>query len=181
MLLEQSTIERILTFKKTVFKAAVDTTVITFQKKPVSSNHIIEVWFDAIDLYKGEFEVNKIHQTTFFDSPGYVFNVRQQEKFKDIIEKIQKNSANLEILCDIKDGIILGTIKDLFLSNTCVDERYEKWLDGSEVSRYHIQWKKRYICYDNNLLKEELRRKLASAKEKAETSSDANFNLKRNA
>jgi hypothetical protein len=128
--------------------------------------------FDIIDLARLDFKVNQICQTTFFNTPSYVFNVRQQEKLKDVIQKIKINSSDLETVCDVKDGIILGSIKDLFLSEIHVDNRYEKWLEGNEVSRYHLPWKKRYICYDTNLLDKELQRKHADAKRKAKTSLD---------
>ncbi|HHT9105764.1 MAG TPA: Eco57I restriction-modification methylase domain-containing protein [Candidatus Wujingus californicus] len=172
LLLENSTIERILTFKKAVFKAAVDTIVITFQKISPAKEHLIEIWFDIKDLAREDFRVNKVHQTTFIESPSYVFNVKQQGGFKNIVQKIRKTSVYLEQLCDIKDGIILGGIKDLFLSNTRMDSRYEKWLEGNEVSRYYIGWMGRYICYDSTLIEEELKRKYDKAKRNATTSSD---------
>lgn len=172
LLLVNSTINRILTFKKTVFKAAVDTTVITFQKRKPSQKHSIEIWYDINDLTKRDFSTNKIHHSTYLENPSYVFNVKQQEEFKEIIKKIKKKSIDLEELCYVKDGIILGGIKDLFLSNSYLDERYEKWLEGSEVSRYNIDWKGRYICYDKSLIEEELKRKLQKAKKKALTPSD---------
>jgi hypothetical protein len=172
ILLENSAIENILTFKKAVFKAAVDTTVITFQKTIPPKSHKIEAWFDIGDLNRKDFKINKILQTTFLDSYGHIFNVKQKESSRNIIQSILKKSINLEKICDVKDGIILGGIKDLFLSDTHIDSRYEKWLEGNEVSQYHIKWKRRYICYDNKLINEELKRKHGKAKEKAKTASD---------
>jgi type I restriction-modification system DNA methylase subunit len=172
ILLENSAIENILTFKKAVFKAAVDTTVITFQKTIPPKGHKIEAWFDINDLSRKDFKTNKILQTSFFNSQSHVFNIKQKEDFRNIIQNILSKSINLEKICDVKDGIILGGIKDLFLSDTHIDSRYEKWLEGNEVSRYHIKWKRRYICYDNKLINEELKRKHGKAKEKAKTASD---------
>ena len=60
----------------------------------------------------------------------------------------------------------------MFLSNTRMDSRYEKWLEGNEVSRYYIGWMGRYICYDSTLIEEELKRKYDKAKRNATTSSD---------
>jgi hypothetical protein len=70
-------------------------------------------------------------------------------------------------LCDVRDGIILGAIKDLFLSNREKNKRYKRFLDGSGVSRYSVNWDGMYICYDKNLVDEELHRK----KEKSKTAS----------
>jgi hypothetical protein len=58
------------------------------------------------------------------------------------------------------------------LSNEKIDNRYEKWLEGNEVSRYRIEWTGRYICYDKSLVDEELKRKQQKAKKSAQTKSD---------
>lgn len=172
LLLKNSMIEHILTFKKTVFKAAVDTIVITFKNCIPTKKHTIEILYDINDLPQKEFSINKIHQNYFLGNQRYVFNVKQQEKFRDIINKIEKTSVNLDEICNVKDGIILGGIKDLFLSDIKKDDRYEKWLEGNEVSKYHIKWLGRYICYDPSLIEEELKRKHEKAKEKAKTDLD---------
>jgi Eco57I restriction-modification methylase/TaqI-like C-terminal specificity domain len=172
ILLENSTIERILTFKRTVFKAAVDTTVITFRKSLPARAHSIEIWFDINDLIKKDYNITKVHQTTFLESPAHIFNIKQREDFKELVQRVRKKSTDLDKLCYVKDGIILGAIKDLFLSDTRVDSRYEEWLEGNEVSRYRIAWKGRYICYDSSLIEEELKRKRTKAKQKAKSSSD---------
>ena len=172
LLLENAAIKSILTFKKAVFKAAVDTTVITFQKIIPTDRHIIEAWFDIQDLGREDFKINKIRQASFSENPSFIFNIKQREKFRGVIQNILQKSVNLEKICDVKDGIILGGIKDLFLSNARKDNRYEKWLEGNEVSRYHIKWKGRYICYDNKLIDKELKSKRDKAKEKAVTSLD---------
>ena len=84
----------------------------------------------------------------------------QRENLRSIIQHIEKKAVKLAKLCDVKDGIILGGIKELFISNAPVDKRYEKWLEGNEVSRYLIEWTGRYICYDYSLIEEELKRKI---------------------
>ena len=94
---------------------------------------------------------------------GHIFNVKQKEEFTQLIRIIENGSIPLENICQVKDGIILGSIKDIFLSDSAIDHRYEKWLEGNEVSRYHIQWTGNYICYDDSLIKEELKRKREKA------------------
>lgn len=167
LLLKTVRIENILTFKKTVFQAAVDTTVIVFQNKPVPKNHTIEIWYEITDLVQKEFSVNRVKQSTFLENDSHIFNVKQQEHFMGITQKILENSSSLENICDVRDGIILGAIKDLFLSDTALDNRYEKWLEGNEVSRYSVQWTGRYICYDTSLVEVELKRKEEKAKKQS--------------
>ncbi len=146
--------------------------MITFQRKTPSQEQTIEIWYNIIDLVREKFEVNTVLQSTFLENQSYVFNVKQMEKFKKIIQKVREKSIPLEKVCDVKDGIILGAIKDLLLSDTAVDDRYEKWLDGGEVARYSIEWSGRYILYTPSLVEEELKRKQKKAKETAETPSD---------
>jgi type I restriction-modification system DNA methylase subunit len=172
LLLENCEIKSILSFKKSVFGVAVDTAVITFQRKTPSQEQTIEIWYNIIDLVREKFEVNTVLQSTFLENQSYVFNVKQMEKFKKLIQKVREKSIPLEKVCDVKDGIILGAIKDLLLSDNAVDDRYEKWLDGGEVARYSIEWSGRYILYTPSLVEEELKRKQKKAKETAETPSD---------
>jgi type I restriction-modification system DNA methylase subunit len=172
LLLENIKIISILTFKKTVFKAAVDTTVMIFQNCRPTKTHSIEIWFDIEDLIKGDFGISKVHQAAFLANAAQVFNVKQQEGFQELIQKIKAKSVNLNTFCQVKDGIILGGIKDLFLSKVRSDKRYEKWLEGNEVSRYYIAWQGRYICYDSSLIEEELKRKRSKAKAQATTPAD---------
>ena len=171
-MLNNSSLKRILAFKSAVFGAAVDTAVIVFRKDNPEKNHRIEICYDIIDLVKRQYKINSISQETFHNNASYLFNIRQREDFEDITTKIYQQSTELENICDVKDGIILGGIKDLLLSNTKKDNRYEKWLEGNEVSRFSIQWSGRYICYDKTLVDEELKRKQQKAKLQAKNKSD---------
>ncbi|MGA9365434.1 MAG: TaqI-like C-terminal specificity domain-containing protein [Bacteroidota bacterium] len=172
LLLSNTRIETILTFKKTVFEAAIDTTVLTFQKGPPTDEHSIIVWHDITDLGRGEYQVNSIRQIAFLQSPNHVFNVKQREEYSGLIHKINRMSVPLNRVCEVRDGIILGGIKGLFLSDRQKDSRYQKWLEGNEVSRYSIEWKGRYICYDTSLVNEEMKSKRQKAKRKAKSRSD---------
>jgi hypothetical protein len=171
-LLDNSAIETIVTFGKTVFEASVDTTVITFKKSKASQEHYIEVHYDVVDLNGKDIATNMIPQRSYLAASSYIFNVRQRTDLNEIIQRIRTRSVKLGQICDVKDGIILGDIKDLFLSDKRVDKRYEKWLEGNEVSRYLIEWTGRYICYDKSLIDEELKRKREKAKRQAVTSAD---------
>ncbi|MBC8431303.1 MAG: N-6 DNA methylase, partial [Desulfobacterales bacterium] len=168
LLLKETFIENILTFQKSVFKAAVDTTVLTFQKGKIPDKQSsIKILYNIIKLENNEYQLNRVKHLTYMNNYGHIFNVKQKEEFTKIIKIIEKKSIYLENICEVKDGIILGSIKDLFLSDSAIDNRYEKWLEGNEVSRYHIQWTGHYICYDDSLIKEELKRKREKARKNA--------------
>jgi len=168
LLLKETFIENILTFQKSVFKAAVDTTVLTFKKGKIPDKRSsIKILHDIIKLENNEYQLNRVKHLTYMNNYGHIFNVKQKEEFTQLIRIIENSSISLENICQVKDGIILGSIKDIFLSDSAIDHRYEKWLEGNEVSRYHIQWTGNYICYDDSLIKEELKRKREKAIKKA--------------
>jgi type I restriction-modification system DNA methylase subunit len=172
LILEDSTIQNILTFKKAVFKAAVDTAVLICEKEEPSPTHSIEIWSDITDLENSHYLLNKVPQALFLKAPFQLFNVKQKEGSQALIQKILNKSIELSRICDVKDGIILGGIKELFLSSKRINGRYEKWLEGNEVSRYAINWEGRFILYDKSLIEEELKRKRQSAKARAITAAD---------
>jgi hypothetical protein len=172
LMLENSTIQNVLTFKKAVFKAAVDTAVLICVNKPPSSKHCIEIWSDIKNLENSDYNINKVTQQLFLVAPFYLFNVKQKEISQTLIQKILAKSAALSEICEVKDGIILGSIKELFLGTKKISGMYEKWLEGNEVSRYAINWDGRFIRYDKSLIAEELRRKRQAAKATARTAAD---------
>ncbi|MBE0683835.1 MAG: N-6 DNA methylase [Anaerolineales bacterium] len=172
MLLEQTAINNILAFKKAVFGAAVDTSIFILTKESNPQKNVVEIWSDIVDLQNNEYITNKVSQSTFLKNDSYLLNVKQNEEFGGLISTIRNNAVDLDVVCDVKDGIILGEIKDLLLSDKKQDGRYEKWLEGNEVSRYSIEWTGRFICYDKSLVDEELKRKQQKAKQSAKSHSD---------
>jgi len=171
-MLESSKIETILTFNRAVFHAAVDTVVITMQKITKYVDHNIQIHNDVLELNEKTIPTSLVSQKSYFNVDSYIFNLKREPKSESIIQKIKDSSIPLDQICFVKDGIILGSIKDLFLSNKPVNKLYQKWLEGNEVSRYLIKWKQRYIRYDKVLIDEELKRKHETAKSKAVTLAD---------
>ncbi len=159
LLLTKFSIKAITTFKKMVFKdASVDTIVIIFEKSE-NANYSIDIKIDRSELTIIEKPNNSIKPSTWLSNPNYIFNLEQDESFNHIFDKIEKAGTLLENICDVKDGIILGSIKDLFLTDKKNDSRYEMFLEGNGVSRYNIQWNGKWICYDKSLIEEELKLK----------------------
>jgi hypothetical protein len=166
LILNSTLIDQILSFKKAVFDAAVDTIVIVFQNRPLIEHpeQRIRILKDIENVQEGKYIESELNQSECLKNPNYVINLGLRSDAMPILGRIQSNSVLLESLCDVKDGIILGAIKDLFLSNRQKDKRYKRFLDGSEVSRYSYEWTGRYICYDKTLIEKELQRKKEKAK-----------------
>jgi len=172
LILESSEIQNILTFKKAVFKASVDTAVLISKKTIPTQDHVVDICYDIQDFRNRDSFVNKVKQASFLETPSFVFNVMLQESSSSVIQTIRTKSDALSTICDVKDGIILGAISDSFLSNKRINSKYEKWLEGNEVARYSVNWEGRYICYDNSLVEEELKHKRQKAKQKAMSAAD---------
>lgn len=158
-ILTKFSINEIVTFKKMVFKdASVDTIVLLYNKSDKMDNNI-EIKIDRSKNNINNKANNFLKASTWLSNPNYIFNLEQNESLNHIFDKIEKVSTSLENICEVKDGIILGSIKDLFLSDRKNDSRYEKFLEGNCVSRYNTKWDGKWICYDKNLIEEELKRK----------------------
>jgi len=163
-ILTKFSINEIVTFKKMVFKdASVDTIVLIFKKTDEMDN-TIEIKLDRSEHSINDKLNNSLKANTWLSNPNYIFNLEQNESLNHIFEKIEKVSTLLENVCEVKDGIILGSIKDLFLSNKKIDSRYEKFLEGNCVSRYSTKWDGKWICYDKDLNQNELQVKSSQFK-----------------
>jgi type I restriction-modification system DNA methylase subunit len=169
-ILNDNSIESILSFKKPVFKASVDTVVIVSKNQKMYPDHKIEVWDDIENIASVELK-KSIFQLKFIEASKQVINLKLTEN--DSIEKKIKNlSDKLETICSVKDGIILGSVKDRFLTTNGNLPTSKMWLEGNEVTRYNIEWSGRYINYDPSIIDYEIEIKKKFADENAQSLQD---------
>lgn len=163
-ILKNVSLKEVVSFEKMVFKdASVDTVILLFSKLFTKVNNI-SIRRNRSRISIKNKEDSNVLATTWLKNPNSIFNLEQDESLSEILQKIESISINLNEICDVKDGIILGSIKDLFLSDNKKDERYKKFLDGNCVSKYNIDWDGKWICYDSDLNKKELDNKKKSFK-----------------
>lgn len=173
LLLTQTTIERLLVFRSAVFDEAVDTVVLILKQSPPTDASLIEIWDGITDLKGRRFKLNRVRQRTFVENPAHLINPGQQESLSGLMRRMSARAVPLDTLCEVRDGIILGSSKDIFLAHRRRDHRFRKWLQGSEVERYAISWQGRHICYDPSLLEQELQRKERQAGGRSASEADA--------
>ncbi len=90
------------------------------------------------------------------------FNLRSEDA--NLRLRIEAQSCSLESLAEVKFGIkVYETGKGIppqkpsdaqnhiFESNQRADSTYRKYLEGKDVNRYSIEWKKRWLKYGENL------------------------------
>jgi type I restriction-modification system DNA methylase subunit len=172
-ILNDNSIESILSFKKPVFKASVDTVVIVSKNQKMYPDHKIEVWDDINNIASVELK-KFIFQLKFIEASEQVINLKltENDSIEKIIKKIKNLSDKLETICSIKDGIILGSVKDRFLTTNGNLPTSKMWLEGNEVTRYNIEWSGRYINYDPSIIDYEIEIKKKFADENAQNSKD---------
>lgn len=149
-LLRNSTLLFINMFSKRVFEASVDTAIIALRKNTPKSNNEFPVFRD---LHERTLE---LCQSDFIEMPFFIFTVKLNEKNAKIFKKSHINNDYLENILEIQQGIIYsGQSKSTIFSNTCVDGRYKKVLDGRDVLKWKINWtekkENKYIQYTKKL------------------------------
>ena len=171
-LLETNILETILSFRKAVFSAAVDTVVITCKKLQPQLSHEVQIFDEIEDFNDGKHVFRRIPQKVFLSNDQIIINLKVAKELVEIAEKIVEHSHPLEEVCNVKDGIILGSVKDLFLTKDADSPTCRPWLEGNEVKRYSISWGGRYIRYDHSIMEQELELKRKYAEEHAATPED---------
>jgi hypothetical protein len=149
-ILDKSLILYIALFSNRVFDAAVDTSIISIMNKPTASNN-----FPIIkDLTQ---KIADIDQNLFNELADNIFLVNLNDKSKEIIFKLLRiNGDTLDSIIEFQQGIIYsGQSKQKVFSNTCVDKKYKKVLDGRDVLKWKVNWQSkaenRFICYSDKL------------------------------
>lgn len=103
-------------------------------------------------------EVNFINSARFLKNQFFIFDIFTDNKKQKLLTKIESNKIKLESLCEFSLGITpydkhkghtKKQIKNrVFHSSTKKDETFKPVLEGSDVTRYFVQWSgKEYISY----------------------------------
>ena len=148
VILNQTIIERIRTFKERVFQNAQVETVILILEKCHGDKEIHNVVIESNNFLN-------ISQALFKKNDSYKFNIYSDAPTEKLIARVQSISVQLGNISDICIGIQLGgqngDKKESFLSNNKEDESYKKVLDGKNINRYQKKWAGVYVRYDDSL------------------------------
>lgn len=163
-LLENVSLEKIVSLKGKSFEDASVETVILIDKK-IKANENTELEILLSDDINRRFELShKLKQKDFYNSKGAEFTIYKDDESNHLIEKIRRNSFNLDDVVSIKAGLQAyekgkGNPKQTEedVKNRPYDYTYKfdentyKYLDGSNVNRYHINWSGLWLRYGNHL------------------------------
>jgi hypothetical protein len=89
-----------------------------------------------------------------------IFRLQINTQFDGIISKIESNSLRIKEICDVKDGIVAGAIKDILFLEQPIDDHSKKLYFGKHLSRYTLLQTNIWINYKpNEMMQQEIERK----------------------
>ncbi|MBU4220713.1 MAG: N-6 DNA methylase, partial [Euryarchaeota archaeon] len=156
LILEISDVNSIVDLKDNVFKEAVVPTIILTLKKERNevNKHTNEVKliYNIIDFQTKNYEVKKIPQKIFYDRQ--VFDINLNEIVNKLNDDVGNHFSKLGDLTTINKGICLGNTAILThdLSKVKTDEKFKKFIRGTNILRYELNFSGEYILYDKSLL-----------------------------
>jgi len=154
----------ILNFKYKVFEGAdVDTCILNFENS--KHNKTISL-LECIE--KGEYKlISKTETNVFFATKEYIINIDlfKRSEFVALINKIEQNTCELKNYAEVKAGLKAYEVgkgipkqtknmkdKRVYHSREKQTNEYYRYLEGNDVKRYSITWKKKeYLKYGKNL------------------------------
>lgn len=103
-----------------------------------------------INDYQQQYNVNLIDKNNATENE---FNINVSPLFEPVIERMEANSVPLSTMAYCTVGINTGYIKSDLTSNTKIDHRYHKVLNGKDISRHTFEWPGEWIMYDPDFVK----------------------------
>lgn len=152
LLLNGTSIKRIIEFNKDIFESAkVKTSVIIVNKKSNINNIVQTSITDQIHRLK-ELSINQIHQRKLINNYKYVFDLSSNEIADSLKEKMHGNSKLLGEIFKISFGLKTGD-DSKFLTYTNCKPEHKKLLRGKDIGRYSYKYAGEYVWYVPDLMR----------------------------
>jgi len=150
-ILDNCTIESIVSFDGLPFKDAVVENVILILKKTVServrNNHQVTIYNVNEDLLL--IHTKSISQKLFVQSNKHSFNISLNEQQIALREKIEQGTSPLSSFLNVNQAIALRHERNLWISDEKLSEEHKPLLiGGKNINRYSIAWDGTYLRYD---------------------------------
>lgn len=149
-ILDNCTIESIVSFEELPFKDAVVENVVLILKKNYSKQNRYN---KKIKIIKVDEKLNFKHaksitQKLFTYSYKYSFNINLNEENLQLKGKIESSTNLLGQYVHINQAIALKHDRAKYLSKEKISENYKPMLDGRNINRYSMNWDGTYLRYD---------------------------------
>ena len=148
--------------KETVFEAAaVNNIIFILQKRKMYKTNKIRI----LELDQNiRLEKCNIEQDIFKNDTNYTFLLSFSKKSFDIGNKIKSKSVKLSVICDVRDGIIAGRIKDKLFVDKPTNRDCKRLIFGDNMDRYKLLWSGKFVDYRPEVMKNEERKRVDSDK-----------------
>jgi hypothetical protein len=162
--IERASLDKIVNLYGKSFEDANVETVISIMKKSVAdANHTIEILITNEKSSSFDFLHYK-KQNDFSHNPGYEFLVFQDDISESLTEKLREGCRDLDEVACVKAGLQAyekGKGKPMQSAEDVKSRPYDftyqfnedtyKYLDGSNVLRYGVNWTGQWLWYGNHL------------------------------
>jgi hypothetical protein len=147
---------RVAFIDEKVFQEASVDNIIVFAGKNASSNNI----YAAYKFLSTGPQLLFLSTADEIKRNRYIFTFQSNAVHNKIIEKIEKETIPLFDICEIKDGIVAGEIKDVLFLNAPKDKDSKPLLFGKDIDKYSISKPSQYVNYKpDEMMQIELNRK----------------------
>jgi len=152
-ILTQTCINVIVDLKDKVFEgASVDTSIFILAKEKDEekrkNNPVLIGEYPSKIKLEVKTPTTTVLQNEFLGFSDFVFNTSSNNNDFAIIEKIKKETERLGDLCVVKNGM---KVRKDFVALKKEDDRYKKFLLGTSVRPYSVDYKNKWVCYDKSL------------------------------
>lgn len=96
--------------------------------------------------------IYEIHQSAFYESPNLIFSIDLTPSVKKLIDRMSEKSVPLGDICEMKDGIHTGNVKEKLIVNSKVDSSSKRLITAESIDRYVVGWGGLWVRYDPDLI-----------------------------
>ncbi|MBI5189756.1 MAG: N-6 DNA methylase [Nitrospirae bacterium] len=146
LLLNRTSVDKIIDFTDNVFERAnVRTAILSFRKGLISGNKVkVATCASSTDLNSIVF--NEIEQSVFTNTYKNIFDLSIDQMYEPIKEKMKKRGVRLDEKFGLSFGLKTGD-DSIFLTYSPTTPEHKPLLRGEDVHRYASEFKGEYVWY----------------------------------
>lgn len=145
LILDKTHIDEIVNYRIKVFDQAVVHTMVLILDREKNEKEI-----NVTEVEPNNSKAFKLKQSDFAKNENYSFDIRMFGTDGKLLQKIKSKGALFENICEIKQAIKTGD-DSKYISNKKIANNFKKVIGGSEMNRYTLSYKERYVDYGKHL------------------------------
>ena len=98
---------------------------------------------------EGFYEIN---QTSFLKSPNHIFSLDFTAEVTRILDKVNFSTKALGEICEMKDGIHTGNVRDKMILDYRENDKCKKLITAESINRYSIKWNGLWVDYRKEII-----------------------------